>query len=197
MSTLKGRSVALALHYQNDQIHPDGRLAMGISARDDVRRNLVAAASVFLASARDASVPLVHVRIAFPRGYPDLPADNPMFASVAQAGAMQDGEWGSMFYDKLAPHAGELVISHDRVSAFYRTPLDEVLRGMGATRLYLGGVATNGVVEHTARDASDRDYAVTCVSDACATGRTELHGPALSNIGLFGTIVRASEIAWE
>jgi nicotinamidase-related amidase len=42
-----------------------------------------------------------------------------------------------------------------------------VLRSHNVTSLALGGIATSGVVLSTARDAADRDFAVTILEDLC------------------------------
>jgi nicotinamidase-related amidase len=46
----------------------------------------------------------------------------------------------------------------------------------------VGGIVTNGCVELTARDAADRGYWVTLVSDGCAAFTPELHANALERI---------------
>ena len=63
-----------------------------------------------------------------------------------------------------------MVIKH-RISAFYGTDLDLILRSNGVDHVVLTGVSTSMAVELTAREAHDRDYKVTVVTDAttCAT----------------------------
>lgn len=79
------------------------------------------------------------------------------------------------------------------MKAFYGSYLDAVLAGMGAETLYLGGIATNSVVEHTARDGADRGFVVSAVEQACATARDDLHVAALENIRLIGSVVSVSD----
>ena len=163
-------TVVVALHYQNDVVHPDGRLG---AARGNP--GLVANAGRLLAGARAAGVPVVSVRIAFPASGPR--ANAPIFA--AAAGAVVDGTWGAEFLDELAPATGEQVVAHPRVNAFYDSDLASVLDGLGADRLVVAGVATHSSVEHTARHATDMGYEVVVASDACASADPELHAAAL------------------
>ena len=43
--TSTATTAVLALHYQNETLHPDGRIRVGLAAGDPVRERVVAAAS--------------------------------------------------------------------------------------------------------------------------------------------------------
>ncbi len=164
------RTAVLALHYQNDVVHPDGKL--GAAAANP---ELVANASRLLGRARAAGVPVVSIRIVLsPDG---IRANAPIFA--AAAGAVVEGTWGAEFLEGLGPADGEPVVTHSRVNAFYESDLEPVLRDLGAERLVVAGVATHSSVEHTARHATDIGYEVVVAADACASSDPELHAAAL------------------
>jgi nicotinamidase/pyrazinamidase len=55
---------------------------------------------------------------------------------------------------------------HEAYSAFVGTPLDTQLFAAGVRRLFLGGVATDFCVRHTALDALRSRYAVVLLHDA-------------------------------
>ena len=164
------RTAVLALHYQNDVVHPDGKLRAAAG-----NPGLVANAERLLAQARASGVPVVSVRIAFPAG--PMRANAPIFS--AAAGAVVEGTWGAEFFEGLGPSDGEPVVTHSRVNAFYESELDRVLRDLGAERLVVAGVATHSSVEHTARHATDIGYEVVVAADACASADPELHAAAL------------------
>lgn len=83
----------LALHFQNDVLHADGKIRVGID--DDSRRaDLIDNARRLLADARKLGWLIVHVRVAFRPDYADLPRNMPIFARVAEIGAVQDGSLG-------------------------------------------------------------------------------------------------------
>ena len=58
--------VLLALHYQNDAIHAEGKIGVGLAKDGSLRREaLIGAAGRLLAGARANGVPVISVRIAF------------------------------------------------------------------------------------------------------------------------------------
>lgn len=181
-------TVLLALHYQNEVLHPEGRIRLGVAEGAEGRGAVIAAARRLLAGARRVGVPVVHVRIAFPPGHRGVRTNAPIFRNVVASGAMEEGSWGAEWHEGLGPVAGEAVVAHQRVNAFFESRLEEVLRDLGATRLIIAGVATNSVVEHSARHAADMGYEVIVPADACSAARPEVHDAALFNIALIGDV---------
>jgi nicotinamidase-related amidase len=53
--------------------------------------------------------------------------------------------------------------------------LEVVLRSCGIQHLILSGIATGGVVLSTLREAADKDYKITVLSDCCADRDEEVH----------------------
>lgn len=186
-------AATLALHYQNDVLHADGKIALGLAQQPDKRVRLIAGAGRFLTAARMAAMPIIHVHIQFQPDGSDIIQNNDMFRAVHASGAMREGSWGAAAFDALAPMAGEAVLTHTRVNAFYGSQLERTLDAGGIKQLYLGGIATNSVVEHTARHAADMGYEVTAIEDACATARDDLHAAALENITLIGSVMSITD----
>jgi nicotinamidase-related amidase len=177
----------LALHYQNDVLHPDGKIRVGLDADSGARQRLLGSAAALLEGARAHALPIVHVRIAFRPDYADLLPNCEIFRNVAKIGAVPEGKWGSAFYDGLQPLAGsarEFVVKHTRISAFYGTPLEETLRLLGARRLVVAGVATHSVVEGTVRHAADIGFSVMVAQDACASADPAVHEASLASMRL-------------
>lgn len=194
MSTATGagpQTVLIALHYQNDVLHEDGKIRVGLGERSPLRGAVITAATRLLAGARQHGWPIVHVRVAFRRDGADILQNGPIFRAVAASGAVQEGSWGAAFYDALAPEAGstrEFIVKHTRINAFYGTPLDEVLRGCRAERLVIAGVATHSVVESTVRHAADVGFDVWVAADACAAADPAVHAASLSSMRLIATV---------
>jgi nicotinamidase-related amidase len=184
------RSAVLALHYQNDVLHPDGRIRVAVAEGDPRRGRVIDAAARLLKEARIRNLPIVHVRIAFRPDYADCPRNTPIFRKTVALGAVQDGEWGAEFMAPLAPlvDAREFVVTHTRISAFAGTSLEQTLRLLGITQLIVAGVATHSVVESTVRDAADRGYEVVVAADACASATEAVHEAALGSMALMATI---------
>ncbi|SSW68013.1 Isochorismatase family protein YecD [Achromobacter veterisilvae] len=188
-------AAVLALHYQNDVLHPDGKIRVGLDADGTARKRLLERASALLTGARAAGLPIVHVRIAFRPDYADLLANCDIFRNVASIGAVAEGQWGSAFYEGLQPLSGskrEFVVKHTRISAFYGTPLEETLRVLGARRLVVAGVATHSVVEGTVRHAADIGFDVMVAQDACASADPAVHEASLASMRL---IARTGPVA--
>ncbi len=190
----------LALHYQNDVLHPDGKIRVGLDADSGARQRLLDNAAALLEGARSHALPIVHVRIAFRPDYADLLPNCDIFRSVARIGAVPEGQWGSAFYDGLQPLAGsarEFVVKHTRISAFYGTPLEETLRLLGARRLVVAGVATHSVVEGTVRHAADIGFSVMVAEDACASADPAVHAASLASMRLIAqTAPVADALRW-
>lgn len=191
------RQAVLALHYQNDVVHPEGKIRLGFAAGDAQRESVLAAAERLLAGARAASVPIVHVRIAFRPDHAEVIRNGPIWENVARIGAVTEGSWGAAFHERLMPLPAEHVVRHGRINAFFGSPLEEILRLLDARDLVIAGVATNSTVEHTARHAADMGFQVTLVEDTCAASRPELHRAALDNIALIGRVVPVDAVLAE
>jgi nicotinamidase-related amidase len=191
MAEPTNQTAVLALHYQNDVLHPDGKIRVGLSADSPLRAGVIAAAEQLLQAARARALPIVHVRIAFRPDYADLLANAPIFRNVANIGAVCEGSWGAAFYDSLAPREGdprEFVVTHKRVNAFYDSPLETILRAVGARQLVIAGVATHSVVESTVRHAVDMGYDVVVAAKACAAGDPNAHAASLDSMRLIAEV---------
>jgi nicotinamidase-related amidase len=101
------------------------------------------------------------------------------------------GEPGNEFVPELAPAPGDLVVPKPGKGAFYRTPLEELLRARGVRRLIVAGVTTEVCVQTTMREANDRGFECLLVEDA-----TESYFPAFKTATL--EMVRAQDgiIGW-
>jgi nicotinamidase-related amidase len=81
----------------------------------------------------------------------------------------------TQIHPALGPRAEDPVVLKKRVSAFAGSDLEVLLRSLEITHLVLTGIATSGVVLSTLREAADRDYELTVLSDACADADEEVH----------------------
>jgi ureidoacrylate peracid hydrolase len=153
-----------------------------------------------IAAARAQSVPVIYTRYVYRADYRDggllvkelMPALETCKALIAGS---EDAE----ILPLLAPHDGDYVLDKNRASAFYATPLETWLRGLGIEDLVVCGVTTNCCVETSVRDASQRDYRTFVVADAVAEYDDERHSVALKAIAmLFGYVTDTTsvETAW-
>ena len=100
--------------------------------------------------------------------------------------------------DEVKPLPGETVINKMNNSPFNTTNIDQILRERGIEALVIAGVVTNGCVEMTARDASDRGYLCTLVEDACAAYNAHVHVIAIDTFATtYGRVKSTQEIISE
>jgi nicotinamidase-related amidase len=148
----------------------------GVVARlDDRADQLLDTVERVIAVARQRSIPIVFVRVAFRPGAPEISARNKTFAALLAASTMGEDSESTQIHSRLSPQETDVVILKRRVSAFAGSDLDVVLRALDIDHLILTGIATSGVVLSTTRQAADLDYAITIVSDACADADPEVH----------------------
>ncbi len=77
--------------------------------------------------------------------------------------------------DELKPRPEELVIRAHTYDKFYGTPLDLALRSQKISHLFVAGITTDVCVNATLIAATQRNYCVTAITDACASPWPELH----------------------
>lgn len=78
------------------------------------------------------------------------------------------GTQGAEIIEELRPIKDEPVVAKKTYSAFYRTSLEKILKGLGVKHLILTGVVTNICILYTAVDAYMRGYEITVPEDCVA-----------------------------
>lgn len=189
------KNTALVLcDFDNDVVHPDGKFAAWGLPAEVARRNVIANTKGLLQAARSARMPVIHVSGVTRPGLAGSPRNAAVWQALASMGVLLEGTWGAQLHDELKPEDGEMVVIKRRVSAFYHSDLQLALRDVGATAIILCGVATNYVVEGTARDAADAGFVVIVAEDCCATVSEQVHQASLQAIGMLTTVTSSAEI---
>ena len=191
----KNRTALLVMDFQNDIVDPKGLFgSQGIA--DQIReKQAIPNTARAIAAARRAGVSVIHVAVAYRRGHPEIVGDAVLFRAIKDGNALVEGSWGAAFHPDVAPAEGELVVTKRGVSALSGTDLDAILRATGITSLVLTGIVTNFVVEGTTRDAVDRGYCVTILTDCCATFSDEMHRLALDVLSRLAHLSTADEFS--
>ncbi|HEY0273211.1 MAG TPA: isochorismatase family cysteine hydrolase [Chitinophaga sp.] len=128
-----------------------------------------------IAKARAQQIPVIYVVVGFRQGAPEVSADNKTFAAGRERFANADMTAFMTVHADVKPRVDELIVTKRRVSAFTGSDLEVVLRAFGIRHLVLTGIATSGVVLSTLREAADKDYRLTVLSDCCADSDEEVH----------------------
>ncbi len=125
---------------------------------------LVAACRDIIQLARDARVPVIHVETVYRADGADWPAawrKDPQ----SWCANLVDGRPSAAIVDGLQVEQSEIVVQKKRFSAFYNTNLDDVLRSVGARRLYLIGYSADVCLRFTSIDAYNRGYDVSLIEE--------------------------------
>lgn len=94
---------------------------------------------------------------------------------------------------ELAPIENEIVLSKGASGVFNSTAIDQILRNLNIDTLIVTGVVTNYCVETAVRDAGDRGYNVTLVSDGCAAMSAEHQRLAIEILDGIYCVVRSTD----
>lgn len=128
-----------------------------------------------ITKARNNNIPVIYATLAFRPGFPEINPQNKSFETFKQQVAGIPVDTFSQVHPDIAPKENEIVVLKKRISAFTGSDLEVVLRSLSINHLVLTGVSTSGVVLSTLREAIDKDYAVTVLSDGCADRDEEVH----------------------
>jgi nicotinamidase-related amidase len=189
-------SMLLVMDMLNDLVHENGGGAKTYVPLMK-ERHVLARTRAAIDKARAAGALIGYVRVGFSPDYRECPPNSPIFSRARSAGMFKLGSWGTEVHPEVAPQEGDFDIVKHRVSPFYSTSLEPILRAHRVTELYLSGVSTNGVVHTGAREGHDRDYACTVLEDCCAGATTDEHESALRCLARFAAIKNSADVAFS
>lgn len=172
-------------------------------------RAIVAPIDAFHDEARRIGVPIVHVRTVLRReGVDDVKGLKaawrlvfPLYAGAianADAHALQGSRW-TEFVTRVDPR--DLVVeTKKRLSVFYPTDLDFLLRNMGVRTVVLNGGFTDCCVLNAAFDASNHNYHVVVLRNLVRGTNEEMEDAALKMVSLhLGLVMDSADLlaAWQ
>jgi ureidoacrylate peracid hydrolase len=187
-----GRTVLLLIDLQNDFLHPDGWYSQkGIDISH--MRRVIEPTQQLLHAAREAGVPVVWTQ----HGYRDARDAGPFLElrPFLRDGGLRLGTWGFELYAELDVRTEDWKVEKHRLSAFFNTKLESVLRALEAETVLIGGVLTNQCIAATSKDASFRDLKPIVVEEATGTTLPHLHEPAVEMMRVGWAEVRSLEEA--
>ena len=158
------RAALLLIDMQNGFIEPTSALCVAGA------KGIVPACARALDSARRRGIAIFHVRRAYRADGSDvepcrydawLSGGRPLSTACDDAGSLN---WP----DLLTPADGDRVMVKPRFSAFFGTPLDELLAREGRNTVVLAGTNTANCVRSTCYDALSLNYNVVVLEDATA-----------------------------
>ncbi len=202
------RTALIVVDMQNDFCHPDGWLA-GIGVDISRARAPIEPLRHLLPALRAAGVPIIWVNWGT---RPDRANLSPALRHVYDpagggvglgdpsprtgARVLQAGSWSAQVVDELVAAAADLRVDKHRMSGFWDTPLDAILRNLAVTTVLFGGVNLDQCVLHTMADANFLGYDTLLVEDCAATTNPDFCRDAtLLNIRqIFGFHFRSTDL---
>ena len=171
-----GRTTVVVIDPQNDFLHPDGWYA---KSRIDIThmRRVIDPTMKLLDAARTQSVPIIWTQHGFRNEH-----DAGTFFNLRpflRQGGLRQGTWGYEIYEPLGAREEDWYVEKNRLSAFFNTNLELILRGLNAETVLITGVLTNQCVAATSKDASFRDFKPVMVEECIGTTMPHLHEPAM------------------
>ena len=181
----------------NDLVHEDGPNGKKGYGPILARRNVIANTVEAIRRARQAGVKIGFIRVGFSQDYRECPPKSKIFQGAKKAGLFKLGTWGTEVHPALAPQPGDYDIVKHRVSPFYGTNLEPLLRANGIERIYISGVSTSGVVLSCAKDGHDRDYEIFVLEDCCAALTDEQHNGVIEQMNRMTTILSSKDVTFR
>jgi len=177
------RAALIVVDMQNDFCAPDGWIgSMGIDVMPAL--DLAGPINGVTAGLRDAGVPVVWLNWGVRPDRLNLSPGtqhpfNPTGAAPGLAGAMhsdkrdyallQKDGWGAQIIDDLVQAPSDIHVDKHRISGFWDTPLDAILRNLDVTTLIFAGVNADHCVLGTLMDANFHGYDTVLLEDCTAT----------------------------
>jgi nicotinamidase-related amidase len=190
-------SIYLVLDMMNDLVHADGPNGKAPYGEQSRARRIVEHTRRAIDKARSAGLPVGFVRVGFSPDYRECPANSPIFSNARKNGIFKLDTWGTQTH----PDLGQLPIDFDivkhRVSPFYATDLEVILRVVGARRIYCSGISTNAVVQAAVREGHDRDFEMIVLEDCCCGLSIEEHEGAMKSMQRFCKIATSTDVVFE
>ena len=170
-------------------------------------RDVVDGVNHFHAAARALGIPIVHVKSVLRRdGSDDVNGIKSAWRFVfplhvgpipnSDQHAISGSRW-TQFVTEVVP-TDHVVETKKRLSAFYPTDLDFLLRNMGVKRLVLNGCMTDCCILNSAFDASNLGYRVTVAQDLVRGTNVEMEDAALKMVSLhIGLVAESCDLIAE
>ena len=174
-----GRTVHVVIDDQNDFLHPDGWYATHDIDIGHMRR-VIEPTQELNEECRRHGVPIVWTR----HGTRGVDDGGPFMHKrvLLLEGGLRVGTWGFEILGELEPQPEDWYVEKTRLSAFFQTNLEQILRALGAESVLLTGVLTNQCVGATCKDALYRDFKPIVVEECVGTATPHLHDPAIEMI---------------
>ncbi len=183
----------ILIDFINEIVHENGKLASKGYSDFVKNNNVFQNLSFAIQKARENNILIVHIKVGFSENYKEQPKSSPLFGKAHEFQALKLNSWATEFHEQIDVKDDDVILTKHRVNAFYGTPLDLILKNNKIDSILVAGVATDLAVSSFVRDAHDRDYQITILSDCCAAANNEDHQTALSLLKKLANVKNSKE----
>jgi nicotinamidase-related amidase len=175
------RSAIIVVDMQNDFCAPGGWVDT-LGADLSPERAPIKPLQAVLPALRAAGVPVIWLNWGNRPDRANLPPTtlyvfNSDGRGVGIGGALPNGKghllqkdsWSAAVVDELEILSEDIKVDKYRISGFWDTPLDSILKNLGVKTIFFGGVNTDQCVLHSLADAHFLGYNCVLVEDCCGT----------------------------
>jgi ureidoacrylate peracid hydrolase len=190
------KTAMIVIDMQNDFCSPEGWMgSLGVDTRS--AQALADPINLVTEFARTVGVPVVWVNWGVRPDRANLAAitrypfsDKRGFAglgALVQGGRphhlLEQGSWGAAIIDPLKVESSDIRVDKHRISGFWDTPLDTILRNLQVRTLLFAGVNSDHCVLGTLMDANFLGYDTIMIEDCVATTSPDFcHKAAIHNV---------------
>lgn len=194
-----GKSAIVCIDMQNDFCSPHGWIgSLGVDTLGAAA--LARPINQVTAAARAAQVPVIWLNWGVRPDRANLPpitrhpfSDKRSFTGLGDQLASSDGKpsyallgkdsWGAQIIETIDVGPADIHVDKHRISGFWETPLDTILRNLGVRTLFFAGVNSDHCVLGTLMDASFIGYDTVMIEDCTATTSPQFcHDAAIHNV---------------
>ena len=118
------------LDFINEIVHEGGKFAGKGYPAFVKDRKVLENVNAAIEKARKKNIPIIFVRVGFSQDYKEWPEHSPLFGAAKKAGALKLGTWATEIHDFVKATDSDFVVTKHRVSAFYATSLEAILRNL-------------------------------------------------------------------
>jgi ureidoacrylate peracid hydrolase len=181
------RTAVVVIDMQNDFVSTEGWMAsLGVDVM--AARALIDPINRVLASSRHCGVPVIWVNwgvrpdrlnLSPSTQHPFNPNGRGAGLSGVVTGSprahrlLQEGSWGAQIIEELAQDPSDVHVEKHRISGFWDTPLEAILRNLDVTTLLFVGVNADHCVLATLMDANFKGFDTVLIEDCTATTSPE------------------------